>query len=212
MKETKILIISPLQDPATVTSNLAVHEIMRYAATKWDLDIDYLPFLLANRWVLTSYLKKKKYDLIIYYGHGYPNNIKGNHHWNSLLNSKNIKLVGDTPMDVMACYTARDFGKQAINSGVKTYIGTTTAYWAAFNEKERCYLDDWINYTTIRAKMLMDGATFGEAFQAFQDRGRKYLNIYEANRGYRNYDWYADTLSSNLLNTVLLGDPTTKIK
>ncbi|HEC37827.1 hypothetical protein LCGC14_0223420 [marine sediment metagenome] len=212
MNKAKILIISPLQDIPTITSNLAIAELMNYAATKYDLDIDYLWGLGANRAFFSwKTALKKGYDLIIYYGHGEKNRLIGINAIRSIINIKNIHKLKGAGVSTMACLSLKELGVAAIKKGVKAYIGTDELYYAAFPEKEYNYLSSWIDYTTVKDKAILDGKTFGEAYNLFVKRATKYLNIYKAKSGYRNYDWYAKSTEWNIKHTKLIGDPNTKI-
>lgn len=209
---TRILLIAPLVDIPTFTSSLAVHDILKFAKNHDNIDIDLLRGIMANRYIFNFNTFMKKYDLFSYWGHGEPDKLKGSHIWHSIINLRNIHKTKGSSFDTMACDSLQILGTYAIEKDiVKAYIGTKDKYWAAFPEKERNFLSDWIDYSTIRMKKLLEGATFGEAYNAFQKRGKMYLKIYEENRGYKNYDWYADHLRMNLENTILLGDPNIKI-
>ena len=206
IRKPKILIICPLVDVPTVTSNLAVMEIMAYAATKKDLDIDFLWSIGANRAAFNIKTSLKKYTGVIYYGHGKENKLHGIHMFWSIINPTNIGKLKGAGISTMACLSLKELGISAIEQGVSAYIGSEEVYYAAFPEKERNYLKDWINYTTVKDKALLDGKTFGEAYALFQKRGTEYLNIYKSNLHYRNNDWYYEATLHNLQHTKLLGD------
>ena len=206
MTKPKILMIAPLVDVPTVTSIFAVNEILNYAATKYNLDIDYLWGLGANRALFNIKTSIKDYTGVIYYGHGKENKLHGTHMFWSIINPKNIGKLKGAGVSTMACLSAKILGKAAIEQGVPAYIGSDEVYYAAFPEKERNYLKDWIDYTTVKDKALLDGKTFGEAYALFQKRTTKYLNIYKANIDYRNYDWYYEATLHNLKHTKLIGD------
>lgn len=210
-KPIKVLLIAPLIDVPTITSNMGTLSVLDYASNKFDLDIDYLWGVLANRLAYNLATKYKKYDAIFYWGHGKEKKMSGTHPFWAMINKKNILKAGTTPFDTMACLTARDLGIFAVNGGAKAYIGTTELYYAAYPEKERDFLEDWIDYTSIRQKALLDGKTFGEAFKMFQDKLRGYIELYKSFGDYRNYDWYYQSAKHNLKYTVLLGDPNTRL-
>ena len=207
----RILLIAPLVDIPTIVSNLAIFEILAYADTKPDIDIDYLPGIMANRFMYNLYTTFKKYDLIIYYGHGEKDRLMGNHFYWSIINKKNVRRTNPASFDTMACHSAAGLGMLTVKQGTKAYIGTTDLYYAAFPEKEYNFLRSWIDYTTIKTKALLDGKTFGEAYKAFLDTINKYITLYEQNIGYKNYDWYLEKTIWNRDHTILLGDPDTKI-
>lgn len=205
-EKPKILIIAPLIDLPTVTSNLAIMEIMGYAATKDNLDVDFLWGIAANRLLFNLKTSLKKYDGVIYYGHGKENKLHGTHIFWSIINPTNIGKLKGAGISTMACLSLKELGKAAMEKGVSAYIGSDEVYYAAFPEKERNYLTDWVDYTTVKDKAILDGKTFGEAIALFQKRATKYLNIYKQNIGYRNYDWYAESIEWNIQHTKLIGD------
>ena len=211
MVKNKILIIAPLQDIPTITSNMAVNEIMSYAATKYNLDIDYLWSIMANRFVFNWKTTLKKYSGVIYYGHGEKNRLIGINQFASIINKKNIHRLKGAGVSTMACLSLKELGVTAIEKGVKAYLGTEELYYAAFPEKERNYLRDWIDYTTVKDKALLDGKTFGEAYNLFVKRATKYLNIYKINLNKRNYDWYYKSTLHNIKYTKLIGDKDAKL-
>ncbi len=210
MSKPKILIIAPLQDLPTITSNMAVNEIMSYAATKYNLDIDYMWGIVANRTWFNIKTRFKDYDGVIYYGHGEKNRLIGINSFLSIINKKNIHKLKGAAMSTMACLSLKELGVAAIEKGVKAYIGSDENYMAAFPEKERNYLRDWIDYTTVKDKALLDGKTFGFAYDLFIKRATTYLNIYKTKLNYRNYEWYANSLEHNIEHTKLIGDKDAK--
>lgn len=204
----KVLIIAPLNDVVTVTSNMATYHLLDWIGNRsFNLDIDYLVGGLANRFFLGLMTARKKYDLVIYYGHGNPDNLKGVHILRSMIDKVNIKYLKGMTMSTMACYSGSELAKEAIKQGIVSYIGTVTPYYAAFPEKERNFLKDWVDYTTIKDKLLLRRKSFREAFRGFQDRGQYYINLYAKKKHYRNYDWYLNAVKSNLKNTKLFGNP-----
>lgn len=210
-RKLKVLLIAPLMDLPTFTSNLGVSEVLTYASNKDNIDIDLLWGLAANRLSYNIATKLKKYGAVFYWGHGKEERLLGAHLLWSIINKKNILKAGDTPFDTMACLSAIDLGAFAVKNGTKAYIGTTDLYYAAYPEKERNFLRDWINYTSIRQKSLLDGKTFGEAYQDFIDRITYYINLYKSFGDYRNYDWYYESALHNLKTTILIGDPNTRL-
>lgn len=210
-KPVKILLIAPLVDVPTITSNMGVYEILSYASNRFDLDIDYLWGFLANRAAYNLANKFKKYDAIFYWGHGKEAKLHGTHLLWSIISKNNIHKAGDTPFDTMACLSAKDLGKFAVNGGTKAYIGSTELYYAAYPEKERDFLADWIDYTSIRQKALLDGKTFGEAYKMFVDKITEYIKLYKSFGDYRNYDWYYEAALHNLKHTILIGDPNIRL-
>lgn len=193
-------------DIPTITSNMGVYEILDYASNRNDLDIDILWGFLANRLSFNIKTSMKKYDAIFYWGHGKEVKLHGTHLLWSIINKKNIYKAGDTPFDTMACLSAKDLGMFAVEHGTQAYIGTTELYYAAYPEKERDFLADWIDYTSIRQKALLDGKTFGEAYDMFVDKITEYIKLYESYGDYRNYDWYYESALHNLKHTILIGD------
>lgn len=193
-------------DIPTITSSIAMFHLLEYAGKFPDYDIDYLPGPLANRLHYWLYTKAKKYDLVIYYGHGTADRLIGTDAFISVVNKKNIWRAKNAAFSTMACYSAKDLGEFAVGNGTRAYIGTVVPYYAAFKEKERNYLQDWCDYSTIKEKMLLEGSTFTEALKAFKERCTYYMKIYEQKLNYRNYDWYYMAVKSNRDNTVLIGN------
>lgn len=207
----KLLIIAPLVDVPTITSNKAILDLLDYASTKDNLDIDILWGIMANRVMFDYKTALKDYSGIIYYGHGKETKLHGNHIFFSIINLNNIRKLKGKAISTMACLSGKVLGKQAIEDGVSAYIGTEEVYYAAFPEKERNYLNDWIDYTISKDKALIDGATFGEAYEVFKNKASQYLNIYKQNINYRNYDWYYKTTMHNLQHTKLIGDKNARL-
>ncbi|MFW9880528.1 MAG: hypothetical protein ACFFG0_46255, partial [Candidatus Thorarchaeota archaeon] len=71
--------------------------------------------------------------------------------------------------------------------------------------------NDWIDYTTSKDRALLDGKTFGEAYEIFKQKTTQYLNIYERKLNYRNYDWYYEATLHNLQHTKLIGDKNARL-
>lgn len=212
MKEkTKVLLIIPLIDIPTITSNYAAYDLLAYMDTKWNLDVDVLHGIAANRIAFNLYTRAKKYDVIMYFGHGEQKRLMGNHVIWSMINEKNIKNARDSIFLTMACYSGKELGKIAIEKGVRAYIGAIDIIHANFPEKERNYLTDWRNQYTCYFKAVLDGKSVGEAFSIFQQEISRYIKIYEKKKGYRNYDWYLNSARHNLSVMKLWGDKNAKI-
>lgn len=210
-EKTKILIIAPLMDIPTITSNEAVYDILKYLETKYTIDTDIIWGPTSRRFIYNIYTKLKNYDGIFYLGHGERDRLFGNQIFRGMIDTKNISKAKNSIIATMACFSGDILGKIAIKNGIKAYIGTTEEYFAFFPEKERDFLKDWRDITTTYFKDIIDGKTVGEAYGHFQERGKYYLNIYQKNLNYRNFDWYYNSLAHNLKYTVLLGDPNARL-
>jgi len=205
--DVNILLIAPLLDKPTYTSNIAVSRLLEFSKRFENVKIDLLWGINANKSMFNYYINKKRYNAVFYWGHGIEDAIKGNKIIGNMINKRNILKARNIPFDVMACYTAKDLGKYAVAHGIPAYIGTDDVYFAAFREKERDFLEDWIDYTLSRQKALIEGKTFGEAYSIFVKKASYYISLYKTFGDYKNYDWYYKTTKHNLKHTILIGEP-----
>lgn len=210
----KILLIAPLIDIPTITSNLLAYDLLAYLGRdniKDKFDVDLLWGLGANRLSFDFYTKFKKYDLVMYVGHGTKNNLKGEHLFGSIINKNNISRLKDSIVLTMACSSAAELGRVAIQKGVKAYIGGEDLIYASYPEKERNYLDDWRDEYGTYFKEVIDGKNVYEAYRDFQRKMTHYIKIYDMEGEYRNFDWYKESALHNQKITILLGDPNAKL-
>lgn len=214
MNKKKILLIAPLIDVPTVTSNLLAYDILSYLGQdkiKDNFDVDLLWGIAANRLAFNYMAKKKHYDIVMYVGHGTKGNLKGEHIFGSIINKRNISLLKDSIVLTMACLSAAELGKTAIQKGVKAYIGGTDLIYAHYPEKERDYLKDWRDEYSTYFKEVIDGKNVYDAYRSFQNKMTHYINIYNREGNNRNYDWYENAALWNRRVTVLLGDPNARL-
>lgn len=211
MNKKSILFISPLIDLPTATSTLAVYDLIKYLLNKPQFDIDLLWGIGAKRPFYNLRVKEKKYDMIIYLGHGEKDRLMGNNLFFSLINPRNVGKLKGSIIATMACFSSEVLGRVAIQKGVRAYIGCKKEYMAFFPEIEHDFLDDWRIITESYFKALLDGRTAMAAFSEFQLMGKQYLQMYREHYHEGHYWWYFRALKHNLQNTELLGNPEAKL-
>jgi hypothetical protein len=205
-KHTDILFLAPLVDVPTISSNYAVLKLLNYSYDIPNIDVDLLWGLGANRALFNKRFELEKYNAIFYWGHGKEDKLYGTHIISSVINDNNIPMLRGKVIDTMACFSAKKLGKFAIKNGVKSYIGTEEAYYLGFWCPEHNFLTDWIDYTSIRHKLMMSGYTIGEAYNEFIKKATKYASLYAKYPNNANFKWHYDTITHNIKNTILLGD------
>lgn len=211
----KILIVSPLHDPATVISNIATSNLVDWIKEEnierrnngFSL-IQYkaLTGLSANRFAL---YRNRNVDALFYYGHGLKDRLGD--FWIYLLpilDKKNIHWFKDKIIYTMACYSGKNLGQVAIKNGVKTYYGQTTPFFGFVPSLKHQYFKDWFELVNMIPISLMKGETSFSALESFESKARdfysKYLN--------RSENMNAQLLFSNALNMEIFGDKMATLK
>lgn len=105
-----------------------------------------------------------------------------------------------------ACETAQQLGPAVVKNGAKAYVGSTVPMFAAFQESEHNYMQDWFDYTLEFYRSLIGSLTAGKsvkeavdsALAAYQKRCTYYMDLYKKNLAiWHNADYYLMAAKQN---------------
>ncbi len=195
----KVLVVGPQHDIPTALSATAIIRFIDYLKSK-KIEFKALLGLAAWRWAFDAMVND--FDLIVYMGHGTEEQLVGENiisaysGRDSLLDLLNVKLIKkQCIIYTMACLSGLKLGPAAGEQNI-TYFGHKTYYMGAFNNPTHNFYDDWVDYTTLIPKQLLDGYTPQAALGSYQRAITKYIQEYEAN-SWDNKDYEINNSKSN---------------
>jgi len=142
-------------------------------------------------------------DFIYYAGHGSLDTLLGNEFFLGLVTPFNANWLRERVTAVMACLSASVLGKQVVEEGGYAYVGATDLLYAAFNELDHNYLDDWLSYMMELPKGIVSNLTLGEALENLKREALSYADTYT---GLENGDWYSSTFRHNANVYTVVGN------
>jgi len=174
-------------------------------------NVSFLPGLLSTRIPFFAQLSRNEELLAIMYGgHGGEDVLYGEDIILGMFNIDDVRRerVKDRIIVALpACHSASKLGPATIAMGAKAYVGATAPMYAAFDDPDNPYFQDWIDYHLAFYRTLLDGGTVYQAFLEYRRRGEYYANLYKERAGFWvNADWHYMATTSNLNAVVLLGD------
>ncbi len=189
-----ILLIAPIMDLPTLLSGTAGADIDKWLV-EHRYEVDALFGYDANRTELNLALQKNP-SLIIYMGHGNTNVLNGFIPPGNLIGEDNVELLANKVVCTIACLSGQELAPVAISKGVISYFGAIEPMLTAFPELEHNFLADFIDCFTTPPRMILQGKTTQEAFDAYIAQCTQYINQYQTS-GWANADWYATALTTN---------------
>jgi len=177
-----VLIIHPRHDIATYWSNAVAYQIYDMLNDNDLISIDRLGGLMVNSHSIRQRIGSKKYDLILYFGHGKPNSLYDGL-FNIKLDRETIGKLGDTIFYAMACYTADEFGEMMVKNGLKSYIGNTQVVYGAYNTIYRDFATDFARIWQTEVMMLLSGVNVAQAVNKTRGNWYKLAEFYRENYG-----------------------------
>jgi len=210
-----ILLVAPTFDVPTTLSAIAASELTSFLQ-EHKYPFYMLSGLLPGRWYFETFLKMHKdVNALFYLGHGSEDRLYGAEVFWAMLDTKNDDLVQGLICWNMACLSGQQLGPDAIKKGARAWFGHLVLYNGAFPDESHNYTQDWIDYVTLVPKLLVQGMSCGDAFDAYKARLARYLSQYKEFAQnpdrYPNADWIVTTTQSNLEYARLFGDPNAKL-
>lgn len=206
-----ILLSAPFTIPPTYLSWFLMRRVADYARQKHN--IVSLEGPLASKLPYLAYLRlRPDLDVLLYGGHGTEDAWVGDFLWPFMFEIPDtIYVKGKILVAVPCCLSAVRLGPAAIERGAKCFIGATAPMYAAFDNEDHKYFEDWCNYHLALYKALLDGETAGNALSIYKERARYYLSLYQQHPDWADSDWHAYATEQNINVVTLLGDPGARI-
>jgi len=148
---------------------------------------------------------------VAYFGHGDADRLFGQLPIGlaiPLVDLLNMGVLREKVVYTIACRTGLDLGKKV---PARAYLGSESWMYVALPAPEHNYMEDYIDTWIQIPQVLAEGKTVREAYQAYEEKVRYYLSLYEAHPEWPNVDVYAKNLRENLIYYRLYGDPNARI-
>lgn len=201
----RMLLISPLHDVPTIQSWKMVYQVADLVEEHPKIYVKRLGGVWANHYTLVRHLQRNRYDLVCYFGHGK----KGG--WvdplfRGVFADDILDLLKGSVVYTMACLSATDYGRHAVEKGAIAYIGNTEEVWAGFNTSERNYADDFARPHQNEILNLLSGVSLRACVDDAVLHWRQLADLYESDPALVQGAYYAEKARFNADHHVCLGD------
>jgi len=150
-------------------------------------------------------------DFVVYLGHGDADRMFGQLPVGlvtPLVDLLNAGVLRDKVVYTIACRTGLELGRRA---PARVYYGSTSWMYVGLPAPEHNYALDYIDTWIQIPQVLAEGKTAKEAYEAYAERVRYYLSLYDSHPEWPNADAYRKNLYENLAYYRLIGDPDARI-
>jgi hypothetical protein len=180
-------------------------------------DVKVLDGPMNVRWVFQDAIRSASPPFIFYGGHGDDKMLVGEDVILGMLTTEDVDrnpwLVRDKiVVAVPACFSAKALGPECIKMGARAYIGAIDSMYAAFDDEDHDYFQDWLDYHKALYSALLEGKTVREAVERYKEKARYYANLYREHLGiWKEADWHWETINHNIRVVTIFGDPSARI-
>jgi len=178
----------------------------------WEL-VAFHGFLSSRLVFLFWSWVRSDFPLLVYAGHGLRDALVGD---DPLFNFVTVNEVdrfrGKIVVSLPSCYTADILGRRMVAAGCRAYVGSTYDMYAAWDEAENLYFQNWMDYMLAFYIPLLRGKTVGEALESYRRKATEYIRLYEAHVDvWKMAQWYIYSTLINRDYVVVLGDPDARL-
>ncbi|MCW3140607.1 MAG: hypothetical protein N2V72_00280 [Methanophagales archaeon] len=135
--------------------------------------------------------KDKKYELILFSGHGKERALIGSD-GRAIFDDDNIDYVSGSIFIAIACESGNWLALTAASRGAKAYFGFRNLVFLPQSSEKHAYLSDFVRTLSVPLLSLLEGYTIHQAWEAFQALCREYATEYEN----RRYDNFAEVMAA----------------
>ena len=175
-----VLMISPKYDSSTLITSRWMHDLYILLRDHPKIGIVGLFNWDSSVSKIMEVLKRNRFDLILYFGHGWKSG------W--LLNplapfrmKKLARAFKGTIIYTLACRSLENFGILTVENGARAYLGYDEDVYTTSNRLERNYLDDFQRIIFNEIMGLLGGNSvqevFVEALREWEELLREYNRI-----------------------------------
>jgi len=206
MSKTALIIrtYKPIPDPIEISYQWAATVKQQFVTNGWQV-ID-----LGKENATAEKLEQciNDVEIVIFYGHGWLDEWCGQSQSESIVSLKNVELLSNKKVYVMACWTTLELGKEAINNKAICYLGYCLPVYGSLNFTFYQALGQCVNKGIL--VMLENFCTFEQARQAMileYNKWIDYFSIGEGNKSIKAVE-FSGKLRQNRDALQLLGDKT----
>ena len=183
----KALVISPYSGEIVLEATSTLARVCVEALKKENFEVDTLEGAEAKR----KNLPKKRYDLILFSGHGEERSLLGSD-GRAVFDDDNIDYCEGAVVIAIACKAGRWLSMSATSKGAKCFFGFSDIAYLPQSSEERAYMSDFIRTFSVPLLSLLEGYTVHLAFEQFQSLCREYAAQYEE----KEYDAFSGFMAS----------------
>ena len=183
----KALVISPYSGEIVLEATSTLARVCVEALKKENFEVDTLEGAEAKR----KNLPKKKYELILFAGHGEERSLLGSD-GRAIFDDNNIDYMENAMVIAIACKAGRWLSMSATSKGAKAFFGFSDIAYLPQSSEKHAYLSDFVRTFSVPLLALLEGYTVHLAFEQFQSLCREYSAQYEE----KEYDPYAGIMAS----------------
>jgi len=182
------LVISPYEGSKVLEAASILAHVCIEALKKESFEVDSLEGRDARRKNLP---KNKKYDLILFCGHGKERALIGSD-GRAIFDDDNIDYANGSVFIAIACESGNWLALSAASRGAKAYFGFRYLVSLPQSTESHAYLSDFVRTLSVPLLSLLEGYTIHQAWESFQTLCREYAAEYENNR----YDNFAEVMAA----------------
>ena len=209
----KVLLINPVNIadiPTTISADAALR--LQNFILQAGCQLTTLFGLQAER-ILMWTATRRRFDFIIYFGHGAPAKWYGSNLLFPMLTKGEAHWVRGAICYTMSCSSGAELGPLMVKKGARAFIGNTAPMYAAFPEVEHNYLADFVAAWQVEPKALLQGTNVQQAYILGLQRWDSLIRIYRSNiNTWNNADWYLEAAMQNRMFHILLGDKNARLQ
>lgn len=215
MVTLRVLVSAPFLWSPTHLSFILMYRVKELAERK-GYNVKFLPGPLSTRPPFHIQLARDGGMVAIMYGgHGGKDVLYGEDIILGMFHVDDVRAARVKDKVVVAlpaCESAVRLGPEVVRAGAKAYVGANAPMYAAFDDRDNPYFQDWLRYHLAFYRVLLDGGTVGEAVDEYRRAGEYYASLYKSKVGvWANADWHYEATRRNIEAVVLLGERNARV-
>jgi len=216
MTRPVVIVYSSFTKPTLVTS-MSCQYLAEWLKAR-DIPVIELPGFGANWFRLSrvmNYMQEETEPpyLVVYMGHGFPKSLVGFEigtmtfpNMQLIVEGINDDMFKDTIFVSTACWSMNSLGPSMVKKGAITFFGSTKPMLVGFDERDRMYMNDFIDVFTIIPRRLTQGDTCLQALEKYRQLCTGYIKLYSQYPEWNNVDFYRCAMYINLEYYGMIGD------
>jgi len=211
----KVLVVASMDSPPTVPTYLAATEAEGVLA-EGGHEVDRLYVWAATRpFFEWRGLSSGPYDGVFYFGHGLEDALVGQLPlglWLLMCDLANAHLLRGSVVVTVACLSGLELGPTVVGLGARAYTGSRHYMYVGFPMEEHDYSRDFMDTWLELVRVLAEGSTIGDAYEAYLSKCDYYVGLYAGMLdSWPNADAFLAFMRFNRDYYSLYGDPRARL-